>query len=334
MPTLNELSNCNKTWLVTGVAGFIGSHLLEALLKNNQQVIGLDNFLTGKRENIDKVLLQLPKEKIKNFTFVEDDIRNFKTCSEVTKGVDYVLHQAALGSIPRSLNDPITTNDVNVTGFLNVLRSAEQNKVARFVYASSSSVYGDSPDLPKIEDNIGNLLSPYATSKRTNELYGKVFSHCYGLPTIGLRYFNVFGPRQDPESMYAAVIPLWMRSLIKNHPCYINGDGLNSRDFCYIDNVVQANIKAALTQNSQAYGETFNIAFGKRTNLLDLYSLIKRYLGTTEKAQPIHREKRPGDVMHSLANIDKAKNLLSYNPLYSLEEGLKLTVEWATNFID
>jgi UDP-N-acetylglucosamine 4-epimerase len=334
MPTLNELSNCNKTWLVTGVAGFIGSHLLETLLKNDQKVIGLDNFLTGKRKNIDDVLIQLPQEKIKNFTFLEGDIRDFKICCEVTKGVDYVLHQAALGSIPRSLNDPITTNDINVTGFLNILRAAEQNKVSRFVYASSSSVYGDSQELPKIEDNIGNLLSPYATSKRTNELYGKVFSHCYGLPTIGLRYFNVFGPRQDPESMYAAVIPLWMRSLIKNHPCYINGDGLNSRDFCYIDNVVQANINAALTQNSQAYGETFNIAFGKRTNLLDLYGLIKGYLGIEEKEQPVHREKRLGDVMHSLATIEKAKNLLGYDPLYSLEEGLEITAQWAIRCID
>lgn len=331
---LNETSGLHKTWLVTGVAGFIGSHLLEALLKNDQQIIGLDNFLTGKRKNIDEILLQLPKEKQNNFTFIEGDIRDFKTCCEVTKGVDYVLHQAALGSIPRSLNDPITTNDINVTGFLNLLRAAEQNKVSRFVYASSSSVYGDSRELPKIENNIGNLLSPYATSKRANELYGKAFHHCYNIPTIGLRYFNVFGPRQDPESMYAAVIPLWMNSLLKNQPCYINGDGLNSRDFCYVENVVQANIKAALTQNSKSYGEIFNVAFGKRTNLLELYALIKGYLGIDEKRQPVHRDSRPGDVLHSLANIDKAKTLLKYNPLYSLEDGLKITAEWAIRFVD
>jgi UDP-N-acetylglucosamine 4-epimerase len=334
MLSLNEILGSQKTWLVTGVAGFIGSHLLETLLKNDQKIIGLDNFLTGKRQNIDDVLIKLPKEKTNNFIFLEGDIRDFKTCCEVTNGVDYVLHQAALGSIPRSLNDPITTNDINVTGFLNILRAAEQNKVSRFVYASSSSVYGDSKTLPKVENNIGNLLSPYATSKRTNELYGKAFHHCYSISTIGLRYFNVFGPRQDPESMYAAVIPLWMRSLLKHKSCYINGDGLNSRDFCYVDNIVQANIKAALTQNSQSYGEIFNIAFGKRTNLLDLYALIKEYLGMDVNIKPIHREKRPGDVMHSLANIDKAKNFLGYNPLYSLEEGLKITAEWAIRFVD
>lgn len=328
MFTLNELSGCHKTWLVTGVAGFIGSNLLESLLKNDQQVIGLDNFLRGKQQNIDDVLLQLPKEKTKNFTFVEGDIRDYKTCEEVTRGVDYVLHQAALGSVPYSLNDPIMMNDINVTGFLNLLRAAEQNKVSRFVYASSSSVYGDSNELPNIESHIGNLLSPYAVSKRTNELYGIAFHRCYNISTIGLRYFNVFGPRQDPESMYAAVIPLWTRSLLKNQPCYINGDGLNSRDFCYVDNVVQANIKAALTQNFHAYGEVFNVAFGKRTNLLELYTLIKGYLGIDEKIQPLHREKRPGDILHSLANIDKAKHLLGYNPLFSLEDGLKITAEW------
>lgn len=334
MKISNELSECNKIWLVTGVAGFIGSHLLETLLQNNQQVVGLDNFLTGKSKNIDDVLLSLPKEKTKNFTFVEGDIRNFKTCDEVTKGVDYVLHQAALGSIPRSLDNPLATNDINVGGFLNILRAAEQNKVSRFVYASSSSVYGDAQELPKIESHVGNLLSPYATSKRTNELYGQAFYHCYGIQTIGLRYFNVFGPRQDPKSMYAAVIPLWIQSLIKDQPCYINGDGLNSRDFCYVDNVVHANIRAALTQNSQAYGDVFNIAFGERTNLLDLYALIKEYLGVDEKVLPIHREKRPGDIVHSLANVEKARQLLGYHPLHSLEDGLKITTSWGAHAID
>lgn len=334
MDILKNTSFKNKTWLVTGVAGFIGSHLLDVLLKNNQKVIGLDNFLTGKKENINDVLSKLPQEKLKNFTFIEGDIRDYKICYESTKGVDYVLHQAALGSIPRSLKDPLTTNEVNVTGFLNILRASEEAKVSRFVYASSSSVYGDSKDLPKVEAIIGNLLSPYATSKRTNELYGQSFYNCYGIPTIGLRYFNVFGPRQDLKGMYAAVIPLWVRALIKNQPCYINGDGLNSRDFCYVDNVVQANIKAALTQNSQAYGDVFNIAFGERTNLLDLYTLIKDYLRVDEKVHPLHRENRPGDIQHSLASIKKAKDLLGYNPVYSLEDGLKITTEWFTKSHD
>lgn len=328
MSDISDIQNLKKTWLVTGVAGFIGSHLTETLLKNNQKVIGLDNFLTGKKENIEDVISQIPQDKLNNFTFIEGDIRDYKTCCDATKDVDYVLHQAALGSIPRSLKDPLTSNDVNVTGFLNILRASAENKVSQFVYASSSSVYGDSQDLPKVESNIGNLLSPYATSKRTNELYGQVFYRCYGIPTIGLRYFNVFGPRQDPNSVYAAVIPLWVRSLVDHQPCYINGDGLNSRDFCYIDNVVQANIKAALSQNSQAYGEVFNVAFGKRTTLLELYAFIKRYVVADENAQPIYRENRPGDVKHSLANINKAKELLEYNPAYSLEEGLKITVEW------
>jgi len=323
-----EKINSNKRWLVTGVAGFIGSHLLEVLLKNNQTVIGLDNFLTGKRENIDDVLTHLPQEQSKQFIFVEGDIRDYKTCCDVTKDVDYVLHQAALGSIPRSLKDPLTTNEVNVTGFLNMLRASEENKVSRFVYASSSSVYGDAQELPKIEDRTGRLLSPYATSKMANELYGHAFYHCYGIPTFGLRYFNVFGPRQDPTSMYAAVIPLWISSLIKQQPCYINGDGSNSRDFCYVDNVVQANLKAALCENPQAYGEVFNVAFGKRTNLLELYSFIKAYLGIHKDLPPLHRENRPGDIRHSLADIDKARHLLGYNPSYSLEEGLKITVEW------
>lgn len=328
MNYISDMQNVKKTWLVTGVAGFIGSHLTETLLKNDQKVIGLDNFLTGKKENIEDVLSQIPQDKLNNFTFIEGDIRDYKTCFDATKGVDYVLHQAALGSIPRSLKDPLTSNDVNITGFLNILHASAENKVSQFVYASSSSVYGDSEALPKVESNIGNLLSPYATSKRTNELYGQVFYRCYGIPTIGLRYFNVFGPRQDPNSVYAAVIPLWVRSLIDHRPCYINGDGLNSRDFCYIDNVVQANIKAALSQNSQAYGEVFNIAFGKTTTLLELYAFIKRYVEADEKVQPIYRENRSGDVKHSLANINKAKELLGYNPAYSLEDGLKITVEW------
>lgn len=328
MITFNEKINIKKKWLVTGVAGFIGSHLLENLLKRGQMVVGLDNFLTGKKKNIEDVLSRLPKETTKNFVFLEGDIRDYKTCEEITKNIDYVLHQAALGSIPRSLKDPLTTNDVNVTGFLNILRASEENKVSRFVYASSSSVYGDSTELPKREDKTGTLLSPYATSKMINEFYGQVFYRCYGIQTIGLRYFNVFGPRQDPESVYAAVIPLWINSLIKQHPCYINGDGHNSRDFCYVDNIVQANLRAALCDFPQAYGEVFNVAFGKRTTLLDLYSLIKDFLCINDELPPVHREKRPGDILHSLANIDKAKHYLDYNPMFSLEEGLKLTVDF------
>src|SRR3990167_3049718 len=275
---METIENTHKTWLVTGVAGFIGSHLLEFLLKRNQKVIGLDSFITGKKDNIDNVMLGLPEENKKNFLFVEGDIRDLKICHEVTQGVDYVLHQAALGSIPRSLKDPLTTNDINVTGFLTLLHAAQKNKVARFVYASSSSVYGDSPDLPKVEEKTGKLLSPYAASKKIDELYGQALYKCYGIPTIGLRYFNVFGPRQDPESVYAAVIPLWANSLLKEQPCYINGDGLHSRDFCYIENVVQANIKAALTDNHKAFGDVFNIACGKRTTLLQLYSLLNEFL--------------------------------------------------------
>lgn len=325
----NTKQKPKKTWLITGVAGFIGSHLLETLLKNDQVVVGLDNFLTGKKENIKNVLDSLPQEKSKNFTFIEGDIRDDKTCVHATKNVNYVLHQAALGSVPRSLKDPLTTNDVNVTGFLNILKASQENQVERFVYASSSSVYGDSETLPKVEHTIGEPLSPYATSKRTNELYGRTFYHCYKIPTIGLRYFNVFGPRQDPESMYAAVIPLWILSLLRQEPCYVNGDGLNSRDFCYIDNVVQANIKAALTQNSQAFGEVFNVAYGKQTNLLALYELIRSALEC--EVAPMHRDSRPGDVKHSLANIEKVKELLNYHPSHSLEEGLQKTVNWFKN---
>ncbi|MBX9620636.1 MAG: SDR family oxidoreductase [Alphaproteobacteria bacterium] len=318
----------NKSWLLTGVAGFIGSNLLEFLLKNDQTVIGLDNFLTGKRENLKSVLEKLSPQQIKSFTLVEGDIRDDKLCHEVSKNVDYVLHQAALGSVPRSLKDPQTTNDVNVTGFLNILRASQENKVSKFVYASSSSVYGDSPHLPKVEEQIGNPLSPYAVSKRTNELYGEVFTHCYGIPTIGLRYFNVFGPRQDPESMYAALIPLWVTALLKGKPCYINGDGFNSRDFCYVENAIEANLKAAVTQNREAFGTVFNVAYGAQTNLHEVYALIKTYLEIQGEIQPLYREERPGDVKHSLANIDKAKALLGYCPSYSFKEGLKYTVEW------
>ncbi len=322
-----------KRWLVTGVAGFIGSHLLEALLKADQTVIGLDNFITGKRSNIDDVLGLVTAEQARNFTFVEGDIRSFETCQEVTKNVNYVLNQAALGSVPRSVKDPITTNDINVTGFLNILRASELNKVSRFVYASSSSVYGDSEILPKQEDILGAPLSPYAVSKRVNELYADAFFRSYNMEVVGLRYFNVFGPRQDPESMYAAVIPLWVKSLLEGSPCYINGDGKNSRDFCYIENVVQANINAALTSNKSVIGQVFNVAFGESTNLLQLFDMLKANLDLPNDLNPVHREPRIGDVKHSLADIQKAKSLLGYAPEHSISSGLKITTEWFKNAI-
>ncbi len=314
-----------KTWLITGVAGFIGSHLLEALLKADQKVIGLDNFLTGKKSSLDETI---PHEKIKNFTFIEGDIRDDKVCCEVTKGIDYVLHQAAIGSVPQSILDPHTVNEVNAVGFLNILRASQKNNVSRFIYASSSAVYGDSSEQPNREDRIGNLLSPYAVSKRTNELYGQVFYQCYGMPTLGLRYFNIFGPRQDPKGTYAAVIPLWINSLLHGEPCYINGDGFHSRDFCYIDNVVEANIRAALSPNPHAYGEVFNIGLGKGTTLLELYTFIKTHLAIGNEKGPLYRDNRRGDIKHSVADIDKAKHLLGYNPSCSLEKGLKITMEW------
>lgn len=327
MPHLQELRKTPKTWLVTGASGFIGSHLLEALLKNHQKVIGLVNFFAGRRDQFDDFLSQLPKEKLKNFSLVIGDIRDYKTCLEVTKNVDFVLHQAALGNIPQSIKDPLIVNDVNVTGFLNILRASAENKVSRFVYASTSYVYGDAQD-PNAEDKIGNLLSPYAVSKRTNELYGQVFYRCYGIPTLGLRYFNVFGPRQELTSLHASVIPLWIHALLKQEPCLINGDGLHTRDFCYVDNVIQANIKAALTQNSQAFGEVFNVASGKRTTLLELHALIKTFMGGCEGSKLIHRDDRPGDIKHLFASIDKAKDILGYHPTHSLEDGLKITIEW------
>ncbi len=327
MTHLKEILTMHKTWLVTGVSGFIGSHLLETLLKNNQKVIGLSPFLTEKRDTFNDLLSQIPPEKLKNFSLVSGDIRDFKTCLEITKNVDFVLHQSALGSIPQSIKDPLSVNEVNVMGFLNILRASEENKISRFIYASTSYVYGDSQD-PNVEDKIGNLLSPYAVSKRTNELYGQVFYRCYGLPTLGLRYFNVFGPRQESTSPHASVIPRWINALLKQEPCIINGDGLHTRDFCYVNNVVQANIKAALTQNSQAFGEVFNVASGKRTTLLELHALIKTFLGGCEESKLIHREDRPGNIKHLFASIDKAKDVLGYHPTHSLEDGLKITIEW------
>lgn len=312
-----------STCLVTGVAGFIGSHLLEQLLRNGQKVVGLDNFATGHQKNIDEVLSQVQGD----FRLIQGDIRDAKICQEAVQGVDFVLHQAALGSVPRSISDPLTTHDVNVTGFLNMLIAAKDAGVKRFVYASSSSVYGDSPILPKLETHQGNPLSPYAVSKMTNELYAKAFSNCYPIETIGLRYFNVFGARQDPNGQYAAVIPLWVKALLHNEPVYINGDGETSRDFCYVKNVVQANILAATTQNKEAVNTAYNIAVGDQTSLNQLYHALTECLNING-VRPVYRDFRPGDVRHSLANIEKASTLLGYLPTHKIDAGLDEAIEW------
>jgi len=327
-----ELRNTQKTWLVTGVAGFIGSNLLEELLKLNQKVIGLDNFATGHRYNLDQVKQAVTKEQWGNFTFVEGDMINFSTCHSVTKDVDVVLHQAALGSVPRSIDNPLLTNDANVTGFLNIITAAKDNGVKRFVYASSSSVYGDSQELPKVEEKTGNVLSPYAVTKATNELYANVFHKCYGMETIGLRYFNVFGKRQDPNGAYAAVMPKWISQMLQKEDVYINGDGETSRDFTYIDNVVQMNILSGMTTNKDAFGQAYNTAAGGRETLNNLFKAIKNGLeSNVENLQipkPIYRDFRAGDIRHSNANIDKAKTIIDYNPTHTLEEGLVESIEW------
>lgn len=321
-----------RKWLITGVAGFIGSNLLEHLLKLRQHVVGLDNFATGYRQNLEEVKGLVTDDEWYNFTFIEGDIRNLQDCQLACAGVDYVLHQAALGSVPRSIENPIATHEANLSGFLNILVAARDAKVERFVYAASSSTYGDHPGLPKVEDKIGKPLSPYAVTKYVNELYADVFGRTYGLPAIGLRYFNVFGQRQDPNGAYAAVIPKWFASLLQGGPIYINGDGETSRDFCYIDNVVQANLLAALVENPEAVGQVYNVAFGERTTLNTLYDLIRERVAASGEnvtgAAPIYRDFRPGDVRHSLADISKAQKLLGYAPEYSVRDGLMLAAQW------
>ncbi len=329
---LNELSNAPKTWLVTGVAGFIGSNLLETLLKNNQKVIGLDIFSTGHQHNFDQVQALVSPEQWKNYTFIEGDIRSPETCVKACTGVDYVLHQAALGSVPRSLIDPITTNENNISGFLNMLVAAKDCQVKRFVYAASSSTYGDHPDLPKEEDKIGSPLSPYAVTKLVNELYAEVFEKTYNFKAIGLRYFNIFGQRQDPEGAYAAVIPKWVASLLKGEPVYINGDGETSRDFCYIDNVMQINILAATTDNEDATNQVYNVALNHRTSLTELFYFIQDKLKTRvpdlKDSKPIYQDFRAGDVRHSQADISKAEKLLGYQPSHVIDEGLEEAMDW------
>lgn len=330
LETLKENLLCNQnTWLVTGCAGFIGSNLLETLLKLNQKVIGLDNYATGSEQNIEDVLRGLDTRLKNNFTFYQADIRSLDECRKAIQGVDYVLHQAALGSVPRSIKTPELTNEVNVTGFLNVLLAAKDAAVKSFVYASSSSVYGDSPILPKVETHVGNPLSPYAVSKYTNELYAKAFSGCYGINIIGLRYFNVFGARQNPNGPYAAVIPVWISNLLKNQAIYINGDGETTRDFCYIENVIQANLLAATAVNPAAFGKVYNIAVGDQTSLNELLELIKKNLKIENlSVEVVYRGFRDGDVRHSLADISQAQTLLNYQPRHSIRDGLQLAMPW------
>ncbi|WP_168400098.1 NAD-dependent epimerase/dehydratase family protein [Acinetobacter indicus] len=330
-----QLQQAPKTWLVTGVAGFIGSNLLETLLKLNQKVVGLDNFATGHQHNLDEVQSLVPPEQWANFKFYEGDIRNLEDCQKACAGVDYVLHQAALGSVPRSIADPITTNAANITGFLNMLVAARDAKVSSFTYAASSSTYGDHPALPKVEENIGKPLSPYAVTKYVNELYADVFAKTYGFKAIGLRYFNVFGKRQDPNGAYAAVIPKWTAAMIAGDDVFINGDGETSRDFCFIENTVQANILAATTQNDEAKNQVYNVAVGDRTTLNDLFNAIKAALnenGVTYTKEPIYREFRAGDVRHSQASIEKIKNLLGYKPEFIISQGIDQAMPWYINF--
>ena len=319
-----ELSN--KTILVTGGAGFIGSNLCEALLEKGNKVVCLDNFATGKRENLEQLL------KDTNFTLIEGDIRKLEDCLNATKGVEYVLHQAALGSVPRSIKDPITSNEVNVSGFLNMLVASRDNGVKRFVYAASSSTYGDSESMPKVEHVIGKPLSPYAITKYVNELYADIFSKTYGLETIGLRYFNVFGRKQDPNGAYAAVIPKFVSQLMKGESPVINGDGNYSRDFTYIDNVIQANLLSLVTTNEKAINTVYNVAYGDRNTLNDLMKYLKEYLSEFDSKistiEVIYGPTRSGDIPHSHASITKAKEKLDYNPQFTLQQGLKEAVKW------
>ncbi len=320
-----------RTWAVTGAAGFIGSNLVESLLQLDQRVVGIDNFSTGHRRNVDGVIAAAG-EAAGRYTFIEGDIRDLDDCQRAFEGADIVLHQAAIGSVPRSIEDPISSNQSNVDGTLNVLVAARDQGVGRVVYAASSSTYGDHPGLPKVEDQIGAPLSPYAVTKYVGELYASVFGRAYGLESIGLRYFNVFGRRQDPEGAYAAVIPRWIGSLLAGEECYINGDGETSRDFCFIDNVVQINLLAAVTTDERAISQVYNVAVGERTTLNQLFELIRDglvpYRRDVAAAVPIHREFREGDVRHSLADISKARDLLGYRPDYSVRQGMAEALAW------
>jgi len=321
-----------RTWLVTGCAGFIGSNLLEALLRLGQTVVGLDNFSTGHQRNLDEVRELVGAEAWQRFRFIEGDIRQPDDCAQAVAGVDYVLHQAALGSVPRSLDDPWNTHDNNINGFLRLLIASRDAGVKRFVYAASSSTYGDHPGLPKVEDVIGNPLSPYAVTKYVDELYGDVFARAYGVSAVGLRYFNVFGPRQDPNGAYAAVMPMWFAALLKQEAVYINGDGETSRDFCFVGNAVQANLLAATAPALPKGHEVFNVAVGDRTTLNQLYAAIREQVARWQPAaaamQPVYRDFRAGDVRHSQADIGKATSLLGYAPTHRVAEGLDIAAPW------
>jgi len=321
-----------KTWLVTGVAGFIGSHLLEALLKLDQRVVGLDNFSTGKKRNLEQVKVLVSAPQWQRFQFTEGDIVDLGTCSRACKGADFVLHEAALGSVPLSMAEPLRCHASNVTGFLNVLMAAREAKVQRVVYASSSAVYGDDPVLPKVEDQLGKPLSPYAASKVMDEIYARVFAGAFGLVSIGLRYFNVFGPRQDPAGTYAAVIPKWLSAMLRREPARIHGTGATSRDFCFVENIVQSNLLAATTQNPAALNQIYNIGLGQKTTLMELFDILQgvlqRMFSDLPQQRPIHEDFRPGDVLHSLADIRKAQQQLGYAPTQGLEQGLDLAMDW------
>jgi UDP-N-acetylglucosamine 4-epimerase len=335
----DRLKASPRRWLVTGAAGFIGSNLLETLLRLDQEVTGLDNFSTGHAHNLDSVRESVAAAQWQRFHMITGDIRDLDCCREACGKADYVLHQAALGSVPRSIEDPLRTNDSNIHGFINMLVCARDAGVRRFVYAASSSTYGDHTGLPKVEDVIGRPLSPYAVTKYVNELYADVFARCYGFKTIGLRYFNVFGPRQDPNGAYAAVIPRWVAAMIANETVYINGDGETSRDFCYVDNAVQANLLAALAEDDEALNQVYNVAVGERTTLNELFELIRSGLVADfphlTSCKPVHREFRAGDVRHSLADISKAERLLGYRPSHRIGEGIGCALGWyRRNFIE
>ncbi len=327
-----ELKAAPRTWLVTGVAGFIGSNLLETLLKLDQRVTGLDNFSTGTQENLEEVESLVSPAQWERFRVLEGDIGDLDMCRQACAGVDFVLHEAAMGSVPLSMTDPLGAHRSNVTGFLNMLVAARDAKAKRFVYASSSAVYGNDRAVPIVEDKIGKPLSPYAATKAINEVYAQAFAQAYGFPSIGLRYFNVFGPRQDPEGAYAAVIPHWIAALLRREPVYINGDGETSRDFCFVSNVVQANLLAATTAHAGAVNEAYNVALGQRTTLNELFHSIQGTLRAKDAAlpgqKPVYREFRPGDVRHSLADISKARRLLGFTPTHDMQSGLALAMDW------
>jgi UDP-N-acetylglucosamine 4-epimerase len=329
---LSRLTGERHVWLVTGVAGFIGSNLLETLLRLGQSVVGLDNFATGHRRNLEQIKTLASRDQWARFRFMDGDIRNLADCRAACDGVEYVLHQAALGSVPRSLEDPVATNSANIDGFLNMLVAARDAKVGRFVYAASSSTYGDHPGLPAIEDNIGKPLSPYAVTKLVNELYADVFARSYGFASIGLRYFNIFGARQDPNGAYAAVIPKWATAMIRGETVWINGDGETSRDFCHIANAAQANLLAATAEHPDAANQVYNVAVGERTTLNGLFEAIRSALEPRypylKDSKPSYRDFRGGDVRHSLADIGKVRRLLGYEPTHNLREGLAEALDW------